>query len=179
MGTTRTITAGAAATGHDFARLVRPHLEYLRALAEKHSDCRDDAEDAVQDALLRASRSIHGFREDCSIRTWLSRIVINACLDRMRSNRLRRHLTLDEEKLGGALACGSDVAGSVSQRLAIGEALASIPPAHLAALILVDVHGYSLQEAASALDVAVGTVKSRRSRARSRLAGLLGPEATA
>jgi RNA polymerase sigma-70 factor (ECF subfamily) len=131
----------------------------------------DDAADAVQEALVAAYRRAATFRGESAVRTWLSRIVVNACIDRIRRDRVRRTVPWPEREVP---ARRSDPAVEVVTRLAVAEALALLPVEQRVAVVLVDVHGYPVAEAAAILGVPRGTVKSRCARGRARLAVLLG-----
>ncbi|MGH4000027.1 MAG: sigma-70 family RNA polymerase sigma factor, partial [Pseudonocardiaceae bacterium] len=105
--------------------------------------------------------------------TWLHRIVVNACLDRIRRNRARRTCPLPDADQGEP-ALILDAVADRESRLAVDDALSSLPVEQRAAIVLVDVEGYSVAETAQLLGVAQGTVKSRCARGRARLAVLLG-----
>jgi RNA polymerase sigma-70 factor (ECF subfamily) len=126
--------------------------------------------------LISAFRRAGSFRGDAQVTTWMHRIVVNACLDRMR--RRRTHATdalpEDEDRLGAlAEADESDPAETSERRADVMAALAKLPDEQRAALVLIDMEGYSVEEAAQILDCAPGTVKSRCSRGRARLVPLL------
>ena len=161
-----------------FAELVRRHRDRLWAVALRTIGDREEAADAVQDALLSAHRGAARFRGDSQVTTWLHRIVVNACLDRMRKRQAHPTVPLpdgtpseDGHRRGpepAAPAHDHDTA------LVVREALAALPADQRAALVLVDVQGYPVAEAAEMLGVAEGTVKSRCSRGRARMAVALG-----
>jgi len=154
---------------HAFGELVRRHRDRLWAVALRTLSDREDAADAVQDALLSAYRSAGRFRGDAAVTTWLHRIVVNACLDRVRRRQARPTVPLPEVETGPpAPGPDRDVA------LDVRSALAELSPEQRAALVLVDIEGYGVAEAAALLGVAEGTVKSRCARGRARLAVLLG-----
>ena len=126
------------------------------------------------------------FRGDAAVTTWLHRVVVNACLDRLRAAKVRRAEALpdDLEEHGGrgsalTLPATDDDRRpgrrrrATEQRALVLDALATLPAEQRAALVLVDMEGYPVAEAAAILDCAVGTVKSRCSRGRARLAELL------
>jgi RNA polymerase sigma-70 factor (ECF subfamily) len=129
---------------------------------------REDAADALQEALISAYRSADRFRGDSAVTTWLHRIVVNACLDRVRRRTARPTVPLSETDPLPVSPVDSDTA------LDVRAALARLPVEQRAAIVLVDVQGYSVAEAAAVLGVAEGTVKSRCARGRARLAALLG-----
>lgn len=154
-----------------FDELVRRHRDRLWAVALRTLGHREDAADALQDALLSAYRSAGSFRGDAQVTTWLHRIVVNACLDRVRRNRVRTTVPLPE---GDGPAAPGDPLGDRETALEIEAALATLPPEQRAALVLVDVQGLPVEEAAAVLEVPTGTVKSRCARGRARLAVQLG-----
>ena len=169
-----------------FGELVRRHRDRLWAVALRTLGDPEEAADAVQDALISAFRSAHTFRGDAAVTTWLHRIVVNACLDRVRRRQVRPTVPLadqeTEEATGGVLATSPDHAPEGELRLDVAAALAQLPFEQRAALVLVDMQGYSVEDAARILDVAVGTIKSRCARGRARLLPYLahlGPPAAA
>ncbi|HYF73597.1 MAG TPA: RNA polymerase sigma factor SigM [Nocardioides sp.] len=169
-----------------FGLLFARHRDRLWAIAVRTMGNREDAADGLQDGLIAAYRRAGTFRGDAAVTTWLHRVVVNACLDRIRAAKVRRADTLpddleeyrDRGSAASATPATEDPADlsvrSERQRLVV-EALGGLPPEQRAALVLVDMEGYSVAEAAEVLDCAVGTVKSRCSRGRARLAEVLGP----
>jgi RNA polymerase sigma-70 factor (ECF subfamily) len=135
---------------------------------------REEAADAVQDALLSAYRSAGSYRGDARVTTWLHRIVVNACLDRVRRRRARPVVPLPEQGSGAEPADRHDALAARETALDVESALALLTVEQRTAILLVDVHGLPVEEAAAVLAVPVGTVKSRCSRGRARLALSLG-----
>lgn len=168
------LAAHVAGDDTAFAELVRRHSDRLWALALRTLRDRQDAEDALQEALISAFRRADSFRGDAAVTTWLHRVVVNACLDRIRRNQVRRAEPLPEEdhELVGSASTESDVEEGLV-RLDVQEALGHLNADQRAALVLVDMEGYSVEDAARVLGCAPGTVKSRCSRGRARLAPLL------
>lgn len=160
--------AGDAAA---FGELVRRHRDRLWSVALRTLGDREDAADAVQDALLSAYRGAAGFRGDAAVTTWLHRIVVNACIDLVRRRNARPTAALPDDV--AERVTGRDVVGDRETSLTVTAALRTLPPEQAAALVLVDVEGFSVAQAAEILDVATGTVKSRCARGRARLAPLL------
>jgi RNA polymerase sigma-70 factor, ECF subfamily len=163
-----------------FGEIVRRHQDRLWAVALRTIGDREDAADALQDALLSAHRAAARFRGDSAVTTWLHRIVVNACLDRMRRRRAQATVPLpdgvrqpDEDGRHGGVEPAAPVPDH-DTALVVRDALARLPVEQRAALILVDVQGYSVAETAVILKVAEGTVKSRCARGRAKLAVLLG-----
>jgi RNA polymerase sigma-70 factor (ECF subfamily) len=163
-----------------FGVLFARHRDRLWSVALRTSGDPEEAADALQDALVSAFRRAGSFRGDSAVSTWLHRIVVNACLDRHRRRTVRRLEPLPEElddrtdsAVTGDQIDPADVALRHEQRVVVLRALATLPIDQRAALVLVDMEGYSVDEAASILGCATGTVKSRCSRGRARLAPLL------
>ncbi|SRR6266540_2434102 len=166
------LRAHLAGDRNAFNQLIRRHRDRLWAVALRTLGDREEAADALQDALLSAYRAAGRFRGDSAVTTWLHRIVVNACLDRARRKAVRPTVPLRETGPGEP-----SVADRTAERdtsLAVHEALRRLPVEQRAALVLVDLHGLSVAEAAEILEIAEGTVKSRCSRGRARLAMILG-----
>ncbi|MEU6341264.1 RNA polymerase sigma factor SigM [Streptomyces sp. NPDC046977] len=160
-----------------FAELVRRHRDRLWAVALRTLGDREEAADAVQDALISAFRSAHTFRGQSAVTTWLHRITVNACLDRARKAASRRTSSVLDEKQFEELLEPHESAAAPAERGELHrellQALATLPAEQRAALVLVDMQGYPVAEAAAVLDVPPGTVKSRCARGRARLLPLL------
>jgi RNA polymerase sigma-70 factor (ECF subfamily) len=152
-----------------FGEIFRRHRDRMWALALRTTRNPELAADCVQEAFISAFRRADSYRGDAAVTTWLHRIVVNACLDRLRRD--RPTTTLPEREL----ADGRDAHGQVETRLDVREALGRLPEGQRLALVLVDMHGLSVAEAAAVLGVAEGTVKSRCARGRTALAVMLGP----
>lgn len=160
-----------------FGEIVRRHRDRLWAVALRTLSDREEAADAVQDALISAYRSAHTFRGQSAVTTWLHRITVNACLDRARKTATRRTTLTDDTDRLDQLLEPQESAAVPAERQDLHRqlivALAELPAEQRAALVLVDMQGYPVSEAAAALGVAVGTVKSRCARGRARLLPLL------
>jgi RNA polymerase sigma-70 factor, ECF subfamily len=155
-----------------FGILFTRHRERLWAVAVRTLGDPDEAGDALQDAMISAFRQAGGFRGQAAVTTWLHRIVVNACLDRMRRRAARPATTgLDEDAMDALSAGpqGPDEAAGTETSLDVRAALRTLPPDQRAALVLVDMLGYSVADAAGVLGVSPGTVKSRCARGRARL----------
>ena len=164
------LAAHRAGDPRAFDLLARRNYGLLWGVAMRMLAHPDDAADAVQEALIAALRRANTFRGEASVRTWLCRITVNVCIDRIRRERLRRTESWDDREP----APGGDPAGRVVTRIAVDEALAQLSIEQRVAVVLVDVQGWSVAEVARLVGVPPGTVKSRCARARSRLAELLG-----
>lgn len=156
-----------------FAVLVRRHRDRLWAVALRTIGDREEAADAVQDALLSAHRNAARFRGDAAVTTWLHRIVVNACLDRIRRRQAHPTVPLPDGSRGDDRPSGPEPAAPAPDHetaLLVRQALADLPAEQRAAIVLVDVQGYPVAEAAEMLGVAEGTIKSRCARGRARMA---------
>jgi len=181
------LAAHVAGDAEAFGILFARHRDRLWAVALRTSGDREEAADALQDGLISAFRRAESFRGDAAVSTWLHRIVVNACLDRIRRRKVRLAGPLPEDldtslERGSALPTGAGSTVAVDpaaatlgaeQRAEVRAALDTLPADQKAALVLVDMEGYSVQEAAAILECPPGTVKSRCSRGRSRLLPLL------
>ncbi|MCX4963400.1 RNA polymerase sigma factor SigM [Streptomyces sp. NBC_00654] len=160
-----------------FGELVRRHRDRLWAVALRTLGDREEAADAVQDALVSAFRAAHTFRGQSAVTTWLHRITVNACLDRARKAASRRTAPVDDAERFDQLLEPHESAEAPAERQDLHRqllaALTTLPPEQRAALVLVDMQGYPVAEAARILDVPTGTVKSRCARGRARLAPLV------
>jgi RNA polymerase sigma-70 factor (ECF subfamily) len=175
-----------------FGTLFERHRGRLWAVALRTTGDPEEAADALQDAMVSAFRRAGSYRGDAAVTTWLHRIVVNACLDRLRRRAVRAVTPLPEgdESFRGSSAIDA-VPGATSDATSDGAtdpaeaavrtdraqrllaAMATLPVEQRAALVLVDMLGCSVEEAAAILEVAPGTVKSRCSRARARLLPLV------
>ena len=170
----RLLAAHLAGDRDAFGELVARSLDRLHAVALGVLADREEAADALQDALLSAYRSADGYRGEARVSTWLHRIVVNACLDRARRRAARPTVPLpDGADVPDALPA-PDPYGARDTVLDVRAALAALPVEQRAALVLVDVQGLPVEEAARVLGCPVGTVKSRCARGRGRLAAALG-----
>jgi RNA polymerase sigma-70 factor (ECF subfamily) len=142
----------------------------------------EEAADAVQDAFISAYRAAGNFRAESQVTTWLHRIVVNACLDRIRRRQARPTVPLPETGFNEP-ASPRDSISERETKLVVQAALDQLPEDQRAPILLVDVEGYSVAETAQMLGIAEGTVKSRCARGRGKLAKVLGhlrnPDASA
>jgi RNA polymerase sigma-70 factor (ECF subfamily) len=173
-----------------FAVLVRAHAGRMLAVARRILRSEDDGRDAVQDAFLQAFRGIDGFQGGARLSTWLHRIVVNACLMRLRSRARRPEQPIDDllprfyedgHRVDPGPPWRSDDADPVEQReLAerVRGAIDRLPEIHRNVLLLRDIEGLDTEETARLLDVKADTVKVRLHRARQALRALLAPRFT-
>ncbi|MER7149263.1 RNA polymerase sigma factor SigM [Streptomyces lydicus] len=160
-----------------FGEIVRRHRDRLWAVALRTLGDREEAADAVQDALVSAYRAAHTFRGQSAVTTWLHRITVNACLDRARKAASRRTSPVAETERLEQLLEPEESAEAPAERedlhRELFRALRTLPEEQRAALVLVDMQGYPVAEAAEILDIPTGTVKSRCARGRARLLPLV------
>jgi RNA polymerase sigma-70 factor (ECF subfamily) len=160
----------AAGDSDAFGELFRRHRDRLWAVALRTVCDPEEAADALQDAMISAFRRAGDFRGDSAVTTWLHRIVVNACLDRLRRRAVRPVASAGhEEALDALLTHDPDPARASDTRLDVDAALRMLPAPQRAALVVVDMLGFSVDDAAAILDTSPGTVKSRCARARARL----------
>ncbi|HEU0131304.1 MAG TPA: RNA polymerase sigma factor SigM [Mycobacteriales bacterium] len=155
-----------------FGVLVARHRDRAWAVALRTLGDPTDAADAVQEAFVKAYRTAGSFRGDALFTTWLHRIVVNSCLDLMRRSRARPASSLDET--AAAIADSADPVSRIDLGHDVVAALQRLSAEQRVAIVLVDLEGYTVEEAAAVLDVPTGTVKSRCHRGRVQLATLLG-----
>jgi RNA polymerase sigma-70 factor, ECF subfamily len=177
------LAAHCAGDPHAFTEIVRRHRDRLWAVALRTTGDPEEASDALQDALISAYRRADSFRGDSAVTTWLHRIVVNASLDRLRRRAVRPWVPLPEETgEAGDRSQLADTAALIDPRdaldaretsLEIAAALDELPPDQRLAIVLVDLEGWSVEEAAAIMECPTGTVKSRCSRGRAKLAARL------
>lgn len=169
-----------------YAGIVRRHQGKLLQLCLSLLGDPSSAEEAAQEAFLKAYRSLGGFQGYSSFATWLYRIAYNLCQDLLRQKIRRRAESWDElleregEGLHRLLAAGPDPAAAAEAADLIQRILARLPEEQSSALLLREIQGLSYQEIASVLGCSLDSVKARLRRARRTLGeGLrhfLGPE---
>jgi RNA polymerase sigma factor (sigma-70 family) len=175
---TNLLACARAGDGAAFARLVMPHRDGMLRLTQRILRNREDAEDAVQTALLDAFRHLDSFQGRSRISSWLTRIAMNAAFLRLRSTRRRGETSLDEimERNTPARFQVLDVRANPEQecsmkeaRVLLANALDRLGPLYRDVLHMLHTQELPTKEVARMLGVPVGTVKARLHRARSRL----------
>jgi len=161
-----------------FEQLVVPYERKLYAVCLRMMASPQDAQDALQDAMLRMWGGLRDFDERARFATWAYRVATNACLDALRKQKNRAASSLEALEEAGYLPedptpSPEDRVIQSTRRQAVRDALNELPPDARAALILRDIQGESYEQVAEALGLTLGTVKSRIHRAREKLAGLL------
>ncbi|MBO8126093.1 MAG: sigma-70 family RNA polymerase sigma factor [Firmicutes bacterium] len=162
-----------------FASMVQEHERYLFNIAYRLAGNREEAEDLVQEALVRAFRSFRSFEPGTSFKSWLYRIVSNLYVDTLRKRSKYREESLDEPIIyenGEFKKSIPDYSADPSQLVEetgfVGEvqkALDCLPAEYRLAVILCDVQGFSYEEIAEIMDCSIGTVRSRIHRGRKAL----------
>lgn len=156
-----------------FTELVRLHQDRLFASMLHVTGSPDEAEDAVQDAFIRAFLKLHTFQRNSQFFTWLYRIAFNSTLSRRR--RKRPNISLDQfREVSGVEFAGSTP--TVDDQMLRGEevelvrdALQMVSDPHREVLVLREMQDHSYEDIASILEISIGTVRSRLSRARASL----------
>lgn len=171
----------------DSEKLVREHIGWMLALAKRMLDDHALAEDAVQDAFINAFRALDSFEGRSSLKTWLHRITVNACLAKMRQSKTRAEQAIDEylpefdqdncriEVPWKHLASIDDVLENEHLRDLVKANIFKLPEQYRNVLLLRDIEGYDTSEVAMLLGISVSNVKVRLHRARSALKKLLEP----
>ncbi|MHB8868132.1 MAG: RNA polymerase sigma factor [Thermoleophilia bacterium] len=171
--------SGSAARRDAFVDLVRSHDRNLRVLTFRLLGDRDQMDDALQEAYLRAYKALPSFREEAAAATWLYRIVYNVCVDRLRARRRTEKYMGPvgslEDLSGRGLEprAADDPAAAAEHKGDLDAALAGLSPDHRATVLLVDAVGYDYGTAANILGVREGTIASRLHTARALLRGAL------
>lgn len=151
-----------------FEQLIAPHLNRFYGLAYQMMGNQEDAADVVQDAMIKAYRSVATFRSQAGFATWVGRIVRNCALDELK-RAVRKHEEATEilpEALGPSLDHPTE--RNELQGI-MAAAIDTLSDKLREPLVLYDIEGYSYDEIASLLDLNLGTVKSRLNRARETL----------
>ena len=155
-----------------FSDLVTRHARRLHAVCLRVLGSHADAEEAVQETFVRLARAAGDFRGEAALSTWLYRVAHNVCTDRVRHEARRPRTPVAEV---AEMADDTDTHAAVARAELgeVGRALGGLDEVSRTLLLLVAVDGLSYAEAGEATGMAVGTVKSRVSRARVRLGELL------
>lgn len=156
-----------------FHELVHRYQRRLFAICVRVLGSPSDAEDAVQETFVRLARGAESFRGDAKLSTWLYRVARNVCTDHVRYDARRPSTPVEDITAVGTEPVADDVIGARETAMTVEAALAQLDEQSRMLLLLVAVEGLSYAEAAASLDLPVGTVKSRVSRARVRLGELL------
>ena len=172
----RALAARCLAGDRDaFEGLYRQHVGRLYNLAWRMTGRAEETDDVVQEIFLQAYRKLGSYKGESSLGTWLYRLGVNLCLDRLRSKGGRNaSLTdsMDEEDADPVVAPGAP-AEQAAARLDLERAVATLPPSYKAAFVLHDVEGYQHDEIAKMLEISEGSSKSLLHKARMKLRRVL------
>jgi len=158
-----------------FDSIVQRYEQRVYAVTLRMTGNPDDARDAMQDVFISALRALRSFRGDAQLSTWIHRVAVNASLDLMRKRARRPTRPLEEAHETASEEVPPDEAAARAARAAeVQRALLEVSDEHRAVLVLHDLQDLDYAEVAEALDIPVGTVKSRLHRARVEMARLLG-----
>lgn len=158
-----------------FTELVRPHFAAVRRFAYSFSRSWQDADDLVQEALLKAFQSLHSFRAQSSLLTWLYAVTRSVCIDHHRTRAVRTANLYEplNDDLPEADARLDEALDQRREAAQLWAAIRALEPEFRGALVLFDIEGLSYEEVARIEQIPVGTVRSRLSRARRKLADAL------
>jgi RNA polymerase sigma-70 factor (ECF subfamily) len=170
-----------------YATLVRLYGGRLLAVARRYFPGSEDAQDAVQEAFLSAFQALGSFEENSQLSTWLHRIVVNACLMRLRSRKRKPEESIEPllptfDELGNRTAAVSpwpEIHGELERKQAaarVRELIHRLPESYRTVLLLRDIEELDTAQTAEALGVSESAVKIRLHRARQALRTLLDPE---
>jgi RNA polymerase sigma-70 factor (ECF subfamily) len=160
-----------AGARESFEELYRVHGARMKSVAAHVLGDRAEAEDAVQDAFVNIFRSAASFEGRSRFSTWIYRVVVNACHDRLR--RRRETVALDAPGAAEGIVPAAR-SGDPALRVALEKGIGSLPERQRSAFVLFAVEGFSHREIADILGVSVGGSKTLVFEARRRLARLLG-----
>lgn len=158
-----------------FQGLLRPHLRALLSLARRHTTTAQDAEELLQEVLVRAHRGLHGFRGDSGLRTWLFRILVRLASEPQRWRSAGRSPQLDEAAVPDVWVDPPDqaaIARELSQRLE--EAMERLPPRQRSALHLRAVEGLDYAAIAAVLECSAGAARMLVLEARRKVMARIG-----
>jgi RNA polymerase sigma-70 factor (ECF subfamily) len=176
------IAAFVASTGHvrdnAFNELVDRYERRVYGICYRYFGDHADAQDATQETLLTILRRAASFRGDSKLSTWVYRVTVNVCNDLARKRARRPQTPVEDvgELAGDALALEDEAIGATETVMQVQRALGQLDELSRTLLILVAIEGQGYREVAEALDLPVGTVKSRVHRARAQMAVLLEEE---
>ena len=160
--------------GDAFEQLMAVHERRKYAVSLRMCGNREDAQDCLQEAMIRIFKALPGFKYQSAFGTWAYRITMNTCLDELRRRKSRAGVSLDALLDNGwspsdPSEVPEDHAVRSEQRRTLEAAIASLHEDMRAAIVLRDVQGFSYEEIAKILDTNIGTIKSRISRGREKL----------
>ena len=184
-----TMAAGTSDSGGDlverarrgdvgaFEDLYRGHVGRVYGLCLRMTGHPETAEDLTQDTFVSAWRSLPGYEGRSSFSTWLHRIAVNAVLAKRRSPQGRNEVSMTDEA-GEQMEFEAEAAMDEATPIDIERAIGALPPGARDVVVLHGVYGYSHEEAAEMLGVAIGTCKAQLHRARHLMRAYMGAEGT-
>ena len=173
----RLVDAARAGDRRALDQLLRLQHDRIWKVCRRITGNDADAADATQEALIAIVRGLPRFDGRAAFGTWCYRIATNACLDELRRRRRRPTLGGDDDAVEQSISAAPMIERVVTDRITVDAALASLSDEFRVPVILRDLCDLDYQEIAEVLDIPAGTVRSRISRGRSALAGLLRNQA--
>lgn len=161
-----------------FESLMSAYERKIYGLCLRMMGNRQDGEDAAQEAMVRIWQKLPQYRGEAAFSTWVYRVTASACTDAIRKRSLRAQPSLEAMREEGVepqdgAPTPQQAVENTERREAMQRAIAGVPEQMRSVFLLRDVHGLSVEETARALNVSSGTVKSRLSRAREKIAAAL------
>lgn len=158
-----------------FEELYRRHNRRVYSLCLRMTQNVEEAEDLAQETFIQLFRKVGSFRGDSAFTTWLHRLTVNQVLMHFRKRKARDEKTTEDGEIPEQTVLGTEEPAKmpVVDRIALGKAIARLPPGYRAVFILHDVEGHEHEEISRMLGCSVGTSKSQLHKARMKLRGLL------
>ena len=174
MNEEKLISRAAKGDASAFNELLGMHEKRMYAVCLRMCANPEDAQDCLQESMLRVFRSISGFKGQSSFSTWVYRVTMNTCLDELRKKKNKQSASLDSLlETGWSPSDEYDTpehhAMAGEKRKAIQSAISELPEDMRSAVVLRDIEGFSYEEISGILGINVGTIKSRISRGREKL----------
>ena len=164
-----------------FGQLMEPLEQLVWRVCWHYTGNREAAEDCGQEAMIRIWRNLANYRSECALESWVYRIAANCCMDWLRKKKRDRSVSMEPLREQGFDPADpspgtEEQAVAKDERQRLREAIARLPDDQREALILTQLEKVPYEEAAQALGVSEGTVKSRVNRAKARLKEILTEE---
>jgi len=174
MNEERLIERASQGDTQAFDQLLSEHEKRMYGICLRMCRNQEDAQDCLQESMLRIFRAITSFKGQSSFSTWVYRITMNACIDELRRRKNAQQVSVDTLMEEGWMPVDpgetpEEHAVSVDQQAELSRLIRQLPEDMRAAVVLRDIQGYTYEEISEILDTNVGTVKSRISRGRERL----------
>lgn len=134
---------------------------------------RELANDALQEACITIFKNAKNFRGDSKVFTWVYRLLVNACIDLLRKEKIRTSQNIDDEVLVSVADGNANFADQKVAELAINSAMLKLPEEQRIAVSMVWIDGFTIEQTAQLLGIPIGTVKSRCDRGKKALAEIL------